>query len=159
MSKRFLVAIELAPPAAEDVLGKATALVAPSDTVDVLYVVDPTTVIYAADPTLTGKMYTEMYERAMANARRRLGEICEPFSVSSERRHVRYGRVAEEVHDFIREHDFDALMIGTHGRSGWRRILGSKAASILHGVPVDTWGFRVRSDEVMDTLGTAVKPR
>ena len=79
MSKRFLVAIELAPPAAEDVLGKATALVAPSDTVDVLYVVDPTTVIYAADPTLTGKMYTEMYERAMANARRRLGEICEPF--------------------------------------------------------------------------------
>ena len=92
----------------------------------------------------TGQMYQQMYDQAMADAARRLGEICLPYGVEASAQHVRYGRVAHEVHALLSEGQFDVCMVGSHGRSGWQRILGSKAASILHGVSVDTWVFKLR---------------
>jgi nucleotide-binding universal stress UspA family protein len=60
-SKKILVATELALPSAHTVLDKALALAGADDTIDVLYVVDPTTVEYTVDPTLSGTMYEEIY--------------------------------------------------------------------------------------------------
>lgn len=138
---KALAAIELSEVAAHAVLEKAVALCGPNDTLDVVHVVDPTTVAYSVDPTMSGQMYQQMYDQTMADAQRRLVELCEPFKIDATKFHVRYGRVAHEVHELLREGGFDCCMVGSHGRSGWQLILGSKAASILHGVPVDTWVF------------------
>jgi len=54
---------------------------------------------------------------------------------------VRYRKVAHEVYALLEEGHFDCCMVGSQGYSGWQRILGSKAASILHGTPVDTLVF------------------
>lgn len=141
--KKILVATELSLPSAHEVLDKAIALANVEDSIDVLYVVDPTTVEYTVDPTLSGSMYREFYETAMDNARQRLLKICKPYAIADKRCHVRYGRVAQEVHAYIQEGGFDCLMLGSHGRSGWQLLLGSKATSILHGVPTDAWVFKV----------------
>ena len=142
-SKKILVATELALPSAHTVLDKALALAGADDTIDVVYVVDPTTVEYTVDPALSGTMYEEIYNTTMDNAQRRLRKLCKPYAIADDHCHVRYGRVAQEVHAHIKEGGFDCLMLGSHGRSGWQLLLGSKATSILHGTPVNTWVFKV----------------
>jgi len=143
VGRRILIALELEDQSANDVLRKASSLRLPDDTLDVLHVVDPTTVLYTVDPTLTGRMYQRNYEAAMTDARNRIQVLCAPYDIDATHCHVRYGRVAHEVHELLRDVGYDTLMIGSHGWSGWRRLLGSRAASILHGVPVDTWVFKV----------------
>ena len=141
---KYLVAIELADAPAHAVLSRAVAVCGPDDRLEVVHVVDPTSVAYSVDPTMTGQMYQDMYEQAIAAASARLDELCQTHGIGADAQHVRYGRVAHEVHELLKEGAFDACMIGSHGRSGWQRILGSKAASVLHGVPVNTWVFKLR---------------
>lgn len=139
--KKVLVAIELAPEPARFVLEKAQAACAQEDQMEVLHVVDPASVTYSIDPTFTGQIYQQVYEQTMAHARERLVEVCAPFNLPESQLHVRYGKVAHEVHALLEEGHFDCCMVGSHGYSGWQRVLGSKAASILHGTPVDTLVF------------------
>ncbi len=41
--------------------------------------------------------------------------------------------IAESVANYAAEHEVDLIMLSTHGRSGFRRlVLGSVAESILH---------------------------
>lgn len=140
---KVLIALELAQPAAEDILTKARALLGAHGPCDVVHVVEPTTVAYSVDPTMTGTLYERTYDEAMAAARSRLEALCAPFGIAPEHCLLRYGRIAHEVHALAKEGGYDTLMIGSHGWSGWRRILGSQASSILHGVPVDCWVFKV----------------
>ena len=140
---KYLAAIELLDAPARMVLERAQALVGDDDRLEVVHVVDPTSVAYSIDPTMSGEVYQARYEATMADARRRLIELCAPFGIDETRLHVRYGRIAHEVHALLEEGAFDACMVGSHGRAGWQRLLGSKAASILHGVPVNTWVFKL----------------
>ncbi len=140
---KYLAAIELLDEPARAVLERAQAVCGDGDQLEVVHVVDPTSVAYSIDPTMSGEMYQQRYEQTMADARRRLIELCAPFGIDETLLHVRYGRVAHEVHALLNEGGYDACMLGSHGRAGWQRLLGSKAASILHGVPVDTWVFKL----------------
>ena len=128
---KYLAAIELLDEPARAVLERAQAVCGDGDQLEVVHVVDPTSVAYSIDPTMSGEMYQQRYEQTMADARRRLIELCAPFGIDETRLHVRYGRVAHEVHALLNEGGYDACMLGSHGRAGWQRLLGSKAASIV----------------------------
>ena len=143
MTKKALVAIETADEAARQVLTKAAAALAAGQKCDVVNVLDPTAVGYSIDPTMSGKFYEEQYKQAMTHVEQRLEEIISAVDIPVENRIVRYGRVAHEVHELLNAGDYECLMIGSHGYHGWQRFLGSKASSILHGVPVDTYVFAV----------------
>ena len=145
--KKVLVAIELSDQAGPFVLQKAQEACSEGARMEVVHVVDPSAVTYSIDPTMTGQIYQQMYEQTVANARARMSELCSPFGIADDQLHVRYGRVAHEIHELLREGEFDTCMIGSHGHSGWHRILGSKASSVLHGVPVDTWVFSLANME------------
>jgi universal stress protein A len=149
--KKVLVAIELSDDVAHFVIGKALDVCGPQAQLEVVHVVDPASVTYSVDPTMTGQMYQQMFEQVMSTSKRRLAEICAPFAISTDRQHVRYGRVAHEVHALLTEGEFDACMVGSHGYAGWRRLLGSKANAILHGTPVDTWVFSLAQMQVEST--------
>ena len=145
--KKVLVAIELSEEPAKYVLQKALDACPEGVRLEVVHVVDPATVTYSIDPTMTGQVYQQMYDQTMANAQARLVEICSPLGLTTDQLHVRYGRVAHEVHELLQEGQFDTCMVGSHGHAGWKLILGSKANSILHGVPVDTWVFSLKGLE------------
>ena len=146
--KKVLVAVELSDDVAHFVIGKALDICGADAQLEVVHVVDPASVTYSVDPTMTGQLYQQMFDQVMGNSKRRLAEICAPFAILTERQHLRYGRVAHEVHDLLREGAFDACMVGSHGYAGWRRLLGSKANAILHGTPVDTWVFSLAQMQV-----------
>ena len=141
--KKVLVAVELNEEAGQFVLRKALAACAPGAILEVVHVVDASAVKYSVDPTMTGKMYDEFYQQTLDAAAARLDVLCAPLGIDKSQQHIRYGRVAHEIHELLIEGGYDTCMVGSHGYSGWQRVLGSKAASVLHGVPVDTWVFRL----------------
>ena len=54
----------------------------------------------------------------------------------SVKRTVRYGHPVEEICEFSRKHAIDLIVMGTHGRTGFRRLLlGSVAERVLRSSP------------------------
>ena len=64
---------------------------------------------------------------ALANARRILDEASVPYT-----HHIAVGHVAETIIRYAREHRFDKILMGSHGRSGlMQMLLGSVASEVL----------------------------
>ena len=64
---------------------------------------------------------------ALANARRILDEAAVPYT-----HHIAVGHVAETIIRYAREHRFDKILMGSHGRSGlMQMLLGSVASEVL----------------------------
>jgi universal stress protein A len=42
--------------------------------------------------------------------------------------------------------DVDLIVIGSHGREGIQRLLGSTANAVLHGAPCDVLAVRIKGE-------------
>ena len=51
--------------------------------------------------------------------------------------------MAEEIHTLANEINTDLIVIGTHGRSGLKLLLGSTANSVLHSAKQDVLAVRI----------------
>lgn len=143
MSKKHLIAIELDELSAETVLSKAKALTEANDHCDLIHVIDPTAITYAIDPTFTGRFAREFEDNAVKKAHARILELSTPHKLPHCTCHIRVGRIAHEIRDLLESDTYDTLMIGSHGRHGWQRLLGTHAARLVSNSTVDTWVFRV----------------
>ena len=106
---------------------------------NVLHVVEPRYLHYSVDPTLTGSIIHSLEAEAMASTKSRVAELCAPFGIDEEDQHVVMGHTATEIHKFVTANRCDLILIGTHGRRGMQRLLGSTANAVVHGVPVDVY--------------------
>ena len=60
-------------------------------------------------------------------------------------RHVVIGRPADEIVRFARDKDVDLIVVGTHGRTGIRRVLmGSVAEHVVREAPCPVLSIRMR---------------
>lgn len=60
---------------------------------------------------------------------------------------VRHGRPAEEILEYVDEHDVDAIVMGTHGRSGADRlVIGSVTEKVVRKAPVPVVTVRMGAD-------------
>lgn len=148
MYSKALVAIELGSEPARQVLERARAFAGASlpglDSLWVVHVVEPQYVQYSFDPTFTGSLTRAMEQDAIATATGRVAALCEPCGIPTARQTVLLGRPSERIHEFARDHGFDLIILGSHGRDGLRAILGSTATAMLHNAPVDVMTIRIR---------------
>ena len=144
MFGKLLIAIDLEIAPARAVISRALELA--SDEFWVAHAVEPQYVQYSIDPTFTGSLTRAMEEDALAAARSRLAEICEPFDIDADHQLVALGRVAEQIHHLAQEKEVDAIVIGSHAARGIRRLLGSTANAVLHGAPVNVLTIRLRDE-------------
>lgn len=56
---------------------------------------------------------------------------------------VLVGRPVTRIVEFARSRDVDLIAVGSHGRHGISRLLGSTATAILHHAPCDVLAVRV----------------
>ena len=143
MANKYLIAIELDELSAHAVLDNARHLCDSTDQCDLIHVIDPTSIAYAIDPTFTGKFTHDFEENAKQKAHARMLELSAPYDLPNCSAHVRIGHVAHEIRKLLSEDGYTALMIGSHGRRGWQRLLGTHAARIVTTAPLDTWVFKV----------------
>ena len=143
MYSKVLAAIELTSEPADLVLNHARQFVGAAGSLSVIHVVEPQYVQYSFDPTFKGTLTRSLEQGALQVAADRLAELCGPHGIDADHRFVMLGRAADQIHEVAAKHGFDLIVIGSHGREGLRRLLGSTANAVLHDAPVDVATVRI----------------
>lgn len=144
MFDKVLVAVDLELEPARSVLERAFSL-RPGE-MWVTHLVEPQYVQYSIDPTFTGSITRAMEEDAMRATRERVAEICVPSGVPQDHQIVRMGRAASGIHQLAVELGVDTIIIGSHARKGFGRLLGSTANAVLHNAPVNVMTIRMNGE-------------
>lgn len=141
MYKRILVAVDLSEEA-HSLLEKAGALAKQYNAVlDVVHVMDwPLT---GFDPVMG---YSAVSDDAlleeMASAVKRLVEA---HGVGEAHTHTLMGQPSTTVAHLANELNVDLLVIGSHGKRGWRALLGSTASAIMQIIQCDCLLVRIKA--------------
>lgn len=112
----------------------------PDATITAIHVIDPSD-FYAATGMEGGAManYDAIMEHQNERAENLLGEareVAADAGVEIETDHV-IGSVSRSILEYVDDHDIDHVVIGSHGRTGARRILlGSVAETVTRRSPV-----------------------
>jgi len=64
--------------------------------------------------------------------------------LSDARKQILPGAPRQEIVRFAKEQAVDLIIIGSHGRHGLDRLLGSTARSILNDAPCDVLAVRIK---------------
>lgn len=137
MFTTVLAGVDLAAQPAKFVLEKAASYVATGGKLHVIHVVEPQYVQYSFDPTFTGSLTRDLEESALQSAADQLAEVCAGAGIPPEQQHVMIGRAADKIHSKAEALQADIIVVGSHARHGWRRLLGSTASAVLHSAPTD----------------------
>jgi universal stress protein A len=86
----------------------------------------------------------EIDQKLMELSRQRLQELSEKLGVDKSECFVRHGSTRREILHFAEEQNVDLIVIGSHGREGIQRLLGSTANAVLHGAPCDVIAVRIK---------------
>lgn len=143
--RHILAAIDLSEESAQ-VLEKARAEADHHGArLSILSVVKPLTQVYGGIDLgpLAGDAVS-FEEQAVEHAKVKLTELAGRHRVAAADAHVLLGAPAHDIREFARTCGADLIVIGTHGRHGLGRLLGSTANVVLHGADRDVLAVRVR---------------
>ena len=104
-------------------------------------------------------------EQAMTALRERVQDVCAPISEDlafshESHLHVRLGQPAEAIHQLAIDIDADVIVVGTHQRTGLRKlVLGSVAEKLVELAHVPVLVAQPKSLEGLPKSGRADAPR
>jgi universal stress protein A len=139
--RKLLVAIDLSGES-DRVIEKALSIVdGDSARVSLIHVVEPVAAAYPIDAYAINM--SELQEESMRLSAQRLTEFADKYVISTEGRYTAVGSAATEIRSKADEIGADLIVIGSHGTSGWKLLLGSTANKVLHGANCDILTVRV----------------
>ena len=142
MYHRIIVAVDFSDTA-QLVVDRAAELAGQNrDILELVHIVEPIPKVwgmesYALDPD-------ELQEKIEARGQEELDKIGTANNIS--RRHLITGDPASSIRSLQEKLQADAIVIGSHGHSGWKIMLGSTAVSLLHGATCDVLTVYVGKD-------------
>mgnify|MGYP003572559249 CR=1 FL=1 len=135
MYDTILVAVDLSKDSLK-VLDKATAAAnGDNSNIHLVHVVEPVAAAYSMD--IYAVNINELQQEAIAMADQKLKEIAKRLDIDESKVHTLLGAPGPEVRNLALEVKADAIVIGSHGHSGWKILLGSTAIKVLHGATCD----------------------
>jgi len=143
MDKKILIAIDLSRDSNSVIeAGLALAYDTGSD-LHLIHVVEPLSAPYTFD--LYANTFKELEEKAISLAKESLKEIANSYDIEEDNCHLFIGDAAEEIRNHAQKMTAKMIVIGSHGHSGWRLLLGSTANSLLHGAGCDVYTVHINS--------------
>lgn len=137
----LLVAIDLSNESTK-VIERALSLAdGDAGKLTLMHVVEPVAAAFPIDAYAINM--SKMQEEATAIATERLMDIGIEHGIPLDRQHIVIGMAAGEIRAKAEELNNDLIVIGSHGRSGWKLLLGSTANKVLHGSHCDILTVRV----------------
>ena len=109
-----------------------------------VHVVEPVAAAYSMD--IYAVNISELQQEAINMAEARLQKIGEQLNIRKDRVYTLLGAPAPEVRNLASELKADAIVMGSHGHSGWKLLLGSTATKVLHGATCDVLTVHVGDD-------------
>ena len=88
----------------------------------------------------------EFDQELMKQSEQRLEELAENLGVDQSECFVRQGSTRREILHLAKDLKVDLIVIGSHGREGIQRLLGSTANAVLHGAPCDVLAVRIKDE-------------
>lgn len=144
MYKNILVAVDLSSDT-KTVVDTAVRLAGDASKLHLVHVVEPVAAAYSMD--IYAVNISELQQEAINFAEQRLAKIGDEVGVNSANLHTLLGAPAPEVRNLASEIKADAIVIGSHGHSGWKILLGSTANKVLHGATCDVLTVHVGQDD------------
>lgn len=139
--RRILVAIDVYSEY-DQVLKRALSVAQDAKQLSVVFVTLPTTYFQPYISGVGGDYVADIHTQAKS----RLDDIAKKNDIPNEQFYLPIGSPAEEIHTLADEIKADLIVIGTHGRSGLKLLLGSTANSVLHGAKQDVLAVRICAD-------------
>jgi universal stress protein A len=136
--QRIVVALDIYS-SYEVVLKKALSLAQNPEHLNLVYVTLPHVYFEPYGSSFGGDFVSDMRQQAQ----QRLKEIGLQHAIPSTQIHSVIGHPADEIHDIAEKIAADLIVIGTHGKSGLKLLLGSTANAVLHGVKCDVLAVKV----------------
>jgi len=144
MYNTILVAVDLSKDSLK-VLDKAVAAAnGDNSNIHLVHVVEPVAAAYSMD--IYAVNINELQQEAISMAEQKLKEIAKRLSMDEAKAHTLLGAPGPEVRNLAAEINADAIVIGSHGHSGWKILLGSTAIKVLHGATCDVLTVYVGED-------------
>ena len=88
----------------------------------------------------------EIDQELMKQSKQRLEELAEKLGIDKSECFVSQGSTRREILHLAEELNVDLIVIGSHGREGIQRLLGSTANAVLHGAPCDVLAVRIKDE-------------
>lgn len=123
----------------ELVLNKALSLAQKPECLHLVYVTLPRTYFEPYGVSFIGEFVSDTRQLA----EQRLKEIAEAHDTPVSQIYSVVGHPADEIHEIAENLSADLIVIGTHGQSGIKLLLGSTANGVLHGVKCDVLAVKV----------------
>ncbi len=135
MYEKILVAIDLSNDT-QKVIDQALRMAGQDKSkLSLVHVVEPVAAAYSMD--IYAFNVNELQQEAIKFAEQRVNELSEKLGISQDRAHTILGSPGAEIRNLAKEINADAIVIGSHGHSGWKILLGSTAIKVLHGATCD----------------------
>ncbi len=135
MYNKILVALDLSNDS-KKVIDTAVKLAAHKvKELHLVHVVEPVAAAYSMD--IYAININELQQEAINLAEKRLEKIGKEIGIGSGQVHSLLGAPAPEIRNLAAEIGADAIVMGSHGHSGWKLLLGSTATKVLHGATCD----------------------
>ena len=145
MYNKVVVAVDLSEET-KTVIERALELVASqADKLILVHAVEPIPPVwgmetYTLDPV-------DLQQKIIDSATNTLEELGASHGIDKANVHTVLGSPAVEIRSMATSQNADAIVIGSHGHSGWKLMLGSTANKLLHGATCDVLTVHVGADD------------
>ena len=139
--KRAIVAVDVVSDAAEIVLARAQQVCTGAE-VTAVHVVDEGYLYFSDEVAIPG--VADLHHKVLQESAQRLEAASE--AAGFEHRMLLEGHAANEIRRYAEDQNADVVVMGAHGRHGWRLLLGSTANAVLHGTVCDVLCVHVPED-------------
>jgi len=138
--KNILVAVDLSKEL-DKVLEKAVDIATKYDSrIWLIHVVEP--IILDANADFAPSFDMDIEKDLVARAEKTLMPTVDKLEIDCSVT-VLVGSIKREIHTQAKEKNCSLIIIGTHGRHGMARLLGSTASAVLHGAPCDVLTVKI----------------
>ncbi|MDZ7669323.1 MAG: universal stress protein [Gammaproteobacteria bacterium] len=141
--KKVLVAVDLEEQSANYVLESARQLI-PDVPLTVVHVMERSQYYNMGDASFA--MVDDLHQKLVQEIEAFLQKLCDKHKIKEH--HLLEGHPATMIQQHAEDNDHDLIVLGTHGRHGIRRLLGSTANSVLHGTERNVLAIRVPGKDV-----------
>jgi universal stress protein A len=83
-------------------------------------------------------------EQMLTNARQLLEKLCQQHQLTNANVEVVSGTPKHEISQYVKQHQCDLVVMGSHGRHGINLLLGSTANAVLHAMPCDILTVKIK---------------
>ncbi|SFK60687.1 universal stress protein [Methylophaga sulfidovorans] len=88
----------------------------------------------------------DMRDALLESGKKQLATLAESLSIPANQQWVELGTPAHDIVRVADENNVDLIIVGSHGRHGFKRLLGSTANAVLHHAHCDVLAVRLKDD-------------